>query len=379
MIAIDESRDGGHHALKGFVFQFDSSLLRIYENPSADVQIEGIQDLSVDEYYIQIKHRTRNFSLSLIKDAVNQMIKQYSLDRSRRFLLYGYFLDTVPGDERWLELEELRKLSKEYSDEYSEDLLMEFSKNFHIQFSANYQSQFGHVLDTLMQAYHLSTKVEALKYHAIIHRFLVDLVLNNPSGRRVVSTNILDDVVKEAQSTLFLSAYQRIYGNAKYVRLLREEFRQRRINVPKRERLIIVQSGKNSNLHDLVDIALHVKSRYHRKSDSVPAYLIFRGTDRMPILKKMILDSGVLIFDGTHFDGDKQQLGNLLNPNGMRRVELKVTGEENLHGLLQQVGFSDVYDFFLDIPAVTPKTGAYGCRIHSWYVEKPSDVAQILR
>jgi hypothetical protein len=49
----EKIEDGGYYAIKGFTFQFDKSLLVVLENQESDVEIEQIQDIGVDNYYIQ--------------------------------------------------------------------------------------------------------------------------------------------------------------------------------------------------------------------------------------------------------------------------------------------------------------------------------------
>jgi hypothetical protein len=52
-------KDGGHHAIKGFAFQFDTSLLEIFRNPEREVQIEGTQDFGIANYSLLRRSRDR--------------------------------------------------------------------------------------------------------------------------------------------------------------------------------------------------------------------------------------------------------------------------------------------------------------------------------
>ncbi|MFJ5640249.1 hypothetical protein [Streptomyces sp. NPDC093223] len=378
MTAIAGRRDGGYNALKGFVFQFDASLLKIYNEPSREFQIEGEQDLSVEDSYIQIKHRNQRFSNAAIADAVRQMIEQFSINREKRFLLYCYFQDRAPGSELTLGVSELRVFSKRSSEEFSDELLEEFSKCLTIRFSVDYREQFKEVVALLMREHYLHTEAEAVACHAIIQKHLLDLVVNNPPEARLVSGDKLREVVNSARSSIFHSAYQKLLGNERYLKLLKSEVVQRGINLPKRERLFVVESGPLVNDHDLVDIAVAVRDRFYRKHNSFTPYLVFRGIGDLSRVKGLLIDADVKIFDGTYFNGDRLRLRDLTDPKTGRTVELKISGEENIPGIMEMATFADIYDFFVSSPSSLIDEEA-GARVYRRFVQSTHDVARIIR
>ena len=89
--------DGGHHAIKGFAFQFDTSLLEIFRNPRLEVQIEGTEDLESETYYTQVKNRSGKFIPSAIKKSVLKLIQQHQRNPSFTFRLYCHFSDQENG------------------------------------------------------------------------------------------------------------------------------------------------------------------------------------------------------------------------------------------------------------------------------------------
>ncbi|KJY42335.1 hypothetical protein VR46_23645, partial [Streptomyces sp. NRRL S-444] len=116
--AVKKERDGGYHAIKGFAYQFDASLLHIFDNPSTVAELEGKQDLSVERYHIQVKHRSEKFSLSAITSAVHLMFRQFQQDSSLQFILHCHFTDQQPGLERGLTQQELGKILADFSDRF---------------------------------------------------------------------------------------------------------------------------------------------------------------------------------------------------------------------------------------------------------------------
>ncbi|MEV8525766.1 hypothetical protein AB0451_16650 [Streptomyces sp. NPDC052000] len=377
MTTTNRRQDGGYHALKGFVFQFDASLLRMYAEPNRTFQIEGDEDLSVDNYHTQIKHRSRKFVPSAISPAVRQMVSQFTLDRDRRFCLYCYFPDQVPGTELVLELGDLKKITEQFENEYSDEFLKEFCKAFTVKFSVDYHEQFKSLIEVLIKKHRLKTEAEAVHCHAIVQSHLLDLVMKNPPEGRMVSAADLIGVVDSAKSSIFHSAYHEMYGNEKYLKVLKAEFVQRKINVPKRERLFVVECSPGIHVQNLVDVAVQIKKKFHRKNESLPPYLIFRGVDDLSAVKQLLIDADVKIFDGTYFNGDRLRLADLTNPRIERAVELKISGEENISGIVGMTSFAEIYDFFVDAPSEeVVESDSY--TIHRRFVQDTHDVAVIL-
>jgi hypothetical protein len=69
--------DGGHDAIKGFAYQFDKTLLEIFQSPKQRLEIEGAQDLSSEHCHMQIKNRSGKFYPSVIGKAVRKMFLQF--------------------------------------------------------------------------------------------------------------------------------------------------------------------------------------------------------------------------------------------------------------------------------------------------------------
>lgn len=49
--------EGGSNAIKGFLFQFDKTILEVLENPNSVIRVEQSEDIEQEKYYIQVKNR----------------------------------------------------------------------------------------------------------------------------------------------------------------------------------------------------------------------------------------------------------------------------------------------------------------------------------
>jgi hypothetical protein len=375
--AEETSRDGGYDALKGFAFQFDATLLEIYANPTAIVEIEGDQDLSLDDYYIQVKNRSSKFYPSAISRAVAQLLEQYETDRTRRFRLYAHFGDAEVGVEKWFSLKELDAILAGRSGDFRRSVKQGFLKIFHLFFAPDYEAQFKQVLVDIKRYHGLANEAEALRFHAIIHRYLVDLVLREPAGNRLVSGSDLKREMGSARRELFNAAYLHYFGNDKYLALIKKQFAQTSVNVPNRERLVIVDVADGLDPHTAVDLTQAVAKKFYVKGNTPRPYLAFRGASREKLtdFKRALWDAGLVFADGTNFDGDTFRAEDLINPHNPR-VAIKIVDDRSMSALLERVSVAEFIDFFTSDPLASQIQEA---RERHIFVDSPADVIAIMK
>ncbi|MGA2464246.1 MAG: hypothetical protein ABSH06_07840 [Thermodesulfobacteriota bacterium] len=91
------TEDGGFYAIKGFLYQFDKSLIEIIENPENQFVIENIQDINCEDFVIQVKHHSaQDFAPGKIRKSINQILDLFSSNPSKRYCLYCHFKDKEP-------------------------------------------------------------------------------------------------------------------------------------------------------------------------------------------------------------------------------------------------------------------------------------------
>lgn len=68
------NQEGGYYAIKGFLYQFDKTIIEVLRKPTTKVAFETVQDINYEDYVLQIKHKeTQTYSPSRIQRAVGQL------------------------------------------------------------------------------------------------------------------------------------------------------------------------------------------------------------------------------------------------------------------------------------------------------------------
>jgi hypothetical protein len=71
---MGSNNDGGYYAIKGFLYQFDKTLIEILKNPDAVVMIEHREDIDYRDFVIQVKHKeTQDYKYHKIRKPVMVM------------------------------------------------------------------------------------------------------------------------------------------------------------------------------------------------------------------------------------------------------------------------------------------------------------------
>ena len=79
------NNDGGYYAIKGYIYQFDKTLIDVLENPNTEVEFEQKQDISYQDFVIQVKHKeTQNYYNSTIRKPVIQLIDLFEKNQSQK-------------------------------------------------------------------------------------------------------------------------------------------------------------------------------------------------------------------------------------------------------------------------------------------------------
>ncbi|MFJ7893340.1 hypothetical protein [Streptomyces anthocyanicus] len=368
------SPDGGHHAIKGFAFQFDASLLQVLTNPGVAIEIEGAQDIGVHAFHIQVKHRSTPYSLSRIASAVQQMMRQFAADTTMRFALYGHFPDRLPGETLRLSREELEGALGESSDDYSSDVKNWFTKSFEVIFAPDFISQFSAVLDGLKRALRARNEAEALCWHAVIHGYLRDVILKRPPGERQITLSELRDLVHQARTAVFEASYAQVCGHDKYLRLIRDEYKSVAAHVPPRERLLIVECDDQTHPLDLVDVSLCLRRRYFAGESPAP-YVCFRGPIDLISIKHALWQQREHFHDGFDYGGAEFSIQSLIVPplpgHGLKLVDYSMLAQ-----IVGHVKFNEVHDFYLTEPTNNPFGDA---RERHVIVQSPTDLCEIFK
>ncbi|MBN2286338.1 MAG: hypothetical protein JXI43_07810 [Tissierellales bacterium] len=351
---IRNKDDGGYYAIKGFLYQFDKTLIEVITNPQSRIAFENKQDIDFDDYVIQVKHKeTQDYSNSKIRKPVEKLLELFNHDQTKKFCLYCHFKDRISQD--WnMTLDELDSIiSVETRREYLKPIREKFVSAFTIRFSEDYETQFSQLLGILKSKFSLKTIDEAVLYHSIFRSKLLERSVL-PIAERYVYFDELSQFLNDTEATVFYSAYSKYLGYEKYIKLVKKRyFTFSSPNINNFERLFIIDCTNTTNLTDLIKMASRIANKYFRKGKSPQPYILFRNCprDKMIKMKQGIYDNGVKFFDGTHFDGDRVRLDELFrNIINSSDFILKVVAEEDVLSILQQVKIREIFQFFICEP-----------------------------
>ncbi|MGI5446319.1 hypothetical protein ACQEVM_11260 [Streptomyces sp. CA-243310] len=338
------------------------------------MEIEGAQDIGVQSFHIQVKHRSGKYSPSRIAKAVRQMMQQFAADRSVKFALYCYFVDRLQGETLRLSEDELEAMLGEHSGKYDAETKEWFTKSFEVIFAPDFEAQFGTVLDHLKRVLRARSESEAMCWHAVIHGYLRDVIIKRPPGTRMISMKDLRDLVHHARAAVFEASYAQICGQAKYLRLLRDEYRAKSAHIPPRERLVIVECDDTTHSTDLVDIVECLQRRYYVGESPAP-YVTFRGPVELTELKHALWRERIYFHDGFDYGGADFSALSIIEPP-MPGYGIKLLDFARLGEIVNRVNMREVHDFYLTDPASNPFSEA---RTRHAVIEKPVELTEIFR
>ncbi len=316
-MTTSREQNGGYYAIKGFTYQFDKSLLEILNNQSQDVELEQIQDIGIDDYYIQVKYKeTQNYADSKIKPAVLQLMKCFLDDRRKKFKLYCYFKDK---SSQIITLTEgqLDQILSSDSSAYTQSDKQAFLANFSLEFSENFEKQFSSLIELIKSCFQLKNEEEATTYHAIFRANLFDVAIKKNPKQRTINYEKLKSIISNKERIIFEVAYYKYLKTERYLKYLKKEyFTFTKLNIPNKDRLFVIEVDTLAKDGDIIQIITNIKNRYFKKCSSPAPYICLFGVglkaDRVASLKQKLWDKGLTFSDGTHFDKDKFRIVDLI-------------------------------------------------------------------
>ncbi|MBC2455647.1 hypothetical protein [Clostridium beijerinckii] len=356
-------RDGGYYAIKGFLYQFDKTIIDILDNPDKQIFVEHIQDINYDDYVIQIKHKeTAKFVYSKVKEPIIQLLRIFKSDNNKKLILYCYFSDRNPEEYKISSVQELNNMlkyreedkNKKINLEFSEELKGKFIKSFTINFSEDYEGQFLLVIKKIKTGFGLQDDNEALLYHSLIRGKLLSLALKENPKERGISKSDLDKFMKTTKDNIFYLSYKYYLGRDKYIKFVKSKyFTFKSPNINCFERLFILDCYDYENLTTLHKIINNISKKYFKTGKSPAPYICLKGIkkDILNEVKIQLLDDNVIFNDGTCFDGDRFRVEKIAeNASDVNKVVIKLIKEEELGKLIEKVTIKEYYHLFLSSP-----------------------------
>ena len=164
----------------------------------------------------------------------------------------------------------------------------------------------------------------------------------------------MDDFLKDAEETIFYTAYAKFLDRTKYERLIKKRyFTFKTVNIENFERLFVIHCNEGASLVDLSRIASALSSKYFRVGKSPQPYLSFVNLDknRLIELKRDLVDREIMFNDGTCFDGDRFRLCSIVKKDPLNEnLRVKIIKRKNISAVLAKVKFHEVFQFYLETP-----------------------------
>ena len=342
------NNNGAYYAIKGFLYQFDKTLIEILQNQDKTIGIEKRQDIDIQDYVIQVKHKeTQNYSPSKINKAVIQLLELFKKDKTQKFCLYCYFKDKLLSTHQF-NLTELDNVLGDKKEDYTSYLKEEFISSFEISFSNNFEEQFEILIDLIKKSFSLPSKDKAYIYHSIFRSKLFDISIKDINEREI-SKQELDTFIKDTEKTIFYSSYSKYFNNVEYEKLIKKDFFTfNTANIDNFERLFLIDYHNDVNLVDINKIVNRISQKYFIKSKSPQPYLCFLNLDNQKIveLKQKLIDQGIMFNDGTYFNGDRFRLDRIREKElDNYKLKVKIICHEHLSKLLQEVKIKEIFGF----------------------------------
>jgi len=128
-------------------------------------------------------------------------------------------------------------------------------------------------------------------------------------------------------------------------------------------------------------VAANLAAQFHKRNTSAQPYVCFVGIDavRESRLKQRLWDKGIRFHDGSHFDGDKFRLDDLLAADlGNASVTVKVVPSSRLDELVESKQMDEVFEFRLaDAAAPQDSKALPGAKL--FYLEQTRDVITLTK
>lgn len=327
--------DGGYYAIKGFEYQIDKNILEILKQSDINklVNVEQNQDIDSSDFVMQVKYKeAAKFVPSAIKNPLIQLIDEFKVDKTKKYILYCYFGD-FNGYTESTPLDTILGSSK---SNYSSKEKTDFQTSFHLRFSPKFDIQLEQTISEIMKLGF--QEEEAIIHHCRITKHLRNLVVNhaptNVTNRSTTKKEVIE-LIKNDRKILFTNSFRTYKGELQYFKKLKKEYFTFR-NVDKTVRIFIIELTGTESTIDLVHIAKKISSKYFKllsrdiKGES--PFIFYRNiTERgLVMLKTRLIEDGIVLKDGYDFKGASFNINSItIKSTKENKVAIKFINQED--------------------------------------------------
>lgn len=358
--------DGAYIALRGYKFQFDRTILEIFNNPTKTIEIEQLQDYGFDDYLIQVKYHNTDYTPSQqkqkIKKPLVQLFNQYLKNKTNKFILFIYLKGISPTKKTLTvtELDSILGRNKRFSASERADFITCFT----LIYADDFEKQYKEVIKNIKAAYS-KTDEEAEIYYSVISSHLLETVTNNPpsaNSKRKTSKSEIDKIISTGKKLIYKSAYIEIVAKEKQLKNLNKLFFKTSLNTEPLERIFIIEVTPTVEIKLLKELVLLLKTKWSKnKTKAIPdtdrfvPLIYFKGIQEIELvkLKTDLQKDGYVINDGYDFMNADLNINSLkTRPTFTNKLFFKfINKQQDLEELLRNLDRTgEVYQFFIDRP-----------------------------
>jgi hypothetical protein len=311
--------------IKGYYYQFDTSILKILElkNDSDSITVEGIEDIDIstatETTAVQCKYLSKpNYINSAVRKPIILMIDHFinpKTPNNLKYILYAHFENETQGNEPLIDLVKLKeiltyseqKTKKHYEIEngISDNKLKDFLNQFKFIFGKEFKLQQAEVVQKLKAFFNCSDFEADTLYYNNALRIIVDKSIEKNLTKRNINKG---DFIKtiDCSKKLFNEWFIKIRTKKAYLNLSSNALKSTRALEPLKTKTIIL--GKEILVSDNTELPIHtfidnLISKFYRLNHSMrnskPLILVLDySLLEIKELKKILIDNEVIFNDG---------------------------------------------------------------------------------
>lgn len=317
--------------IKGYYYQFDTSILKLLELEGENdrIHLERIEDVDVetatDVTAVQCKYLSKpRFVNSAVREPIELMLQHFIMSPKPdlKYVLYAHFTEEVGGTSLEINVERLKEILT-YSEKkvkkalhldnaIPDEQLVNFLSKFQFTFGIDFDVQQASVIKKI-QAFLRCDHFEAdtLHYNNAL-RLVIDRSCNPNVDERYISKREFYDVLY-SPVILFNNWYVRLRSKNEYLKNVRQRFKSSRADLPSKSKLLIIGreilESDNTELPISMLIENLINKYYklkHCLRDAKPLTIILElSVEEIKHIKKDLAASGHLYNDGyedVHFN-----------------------------------------------------------------------------
>lgn len=310
--------------IKGYYYQFDTSILKLLELTKDDdlITIEGIEDIdinSTDETTIQCKYLSKpNFINSAVREPIILMLDHFinpKTSNTFNYVLYAHFENETPGNEPKIDLKKLKeiltykekKIEKHYEIEksISDAQLNSFLLQFKFVFGIEFYKQQSIVINKLKVLFNCTEfEADSLYYNNSLRIVIDKAIKKGLPNRTITKKEFLTEI--DCSQRLFNEWFIKLRSKNEYLKLVSGNLKFTKALVPNKTKYIYIGQdildSDNSEL-PLINFIENLISKYYKLNtslrDSKPLTLIL-DTDNVKLkaIKEELIHNEILFNDG---------------------------------------------------------------------------------